>query len=175
MKIIKCEMKHLDALTKLYDKVTEYLVSHINYPKWTPGVYPGRESIREAIEKGIQYACFDVDKAVGAFILNEDPQGAYSEGEWVTDAEEGEFLVIHTLASDPECYGKGTGKRMVDFCIETAKECQKKAVRLDVVPDNIPARKLYEKMGFVFAGEKDLKRGIEEIPTFVLYEYPVKK
>lgn len=173
MNITKCEMCHLEALTELYDKVTAYLVENVNYPKWTKGVYPGKASIQTAIQNHVQYACFEGNKAIGAFILNEDPQGNYEVGEWQTDAQEGEYLVIHTLASDPECYGRGIGKLMIDYAIDEAKKRKKKAVRLDVVPDNVPARKLYEKKGFVFAGEKDLERGIEEIPVFVLYELPI--
>ncbi|MBR2955616.1 MAG: hypothetical protein IKC54_00275 [Clostridia bacterium] len=46
-----------------------------------------------------------------------------------------------------------------------------KGVRVDVVPGNFPARNLYEKMGFTYAGEKDLNRGYDHIPTFQLLEY----
>ena len=42
---------------------------------------------------------------------------------------------------------------------------------MDVVPDNYPAQKLYTRLGFTFAGEKDLERGIPEIPAFRLFEY----
>ena len=59
---------------------------------------------------------------------------------------------------------------MVKYCIDYAREHGFKAIRLDVVPENIPARRLYERLGFTFAGEKDLKRDIEDIPTFALYE-----
>jgi hypothetical protein len=41
---------------------------------------------------------------------------------------------------------------------------------VDIVPDNLPARKLYEKEGFTYAGDVDLERGIEEIPLFSLFE-----
>ena len=68
------------------------------------------------------------------------------------------------------CSSDLIGRFMVDYCTSKAQADGYKAVRLDVVPDNIPARKLYEKAGFRFAGEKDLQRGIEEIPTFALYE-----
>lgn len=46
-----------------------------------------------------------------------------------------------------------------------------KGIRLNVVPDNIPARRLYEKCGFKYVGDVDLERGIEEIPMFSMYEY----
>ena len=66
--------------------------------------------------------------------------------------------------------GNGIGKEMVRFCIEYAKEHGYKAVRLDVVPDNIPARRLYESCGFKYVGDVDLERDIPEIPLFSMYE-----
>lgn len=175
MQIRKCGMEDLEPVTALYDKATLYLAAHVNYPRWTPGVYPGRESVRQAIGQGVQYLAADEDGCVrGVFILNEDPQGDYSAGEWTQELARGEYLVIHTLAADPEYYGHGVGKEMVRWCLELAESRGYPAVRLDVVPENFPARRLYEKMGFRFAGEKDLKRDIAEIPVFALYEKAVK-
>lgn len=168
--IEKCTIKDLEAVSLFYDKVTAYLTENINYPKWVPGIYPGRESTGQAIEEGVQYVCRDGGRITGAFILNDDPQGDYSVGDWQEELSEGEYLVIHTLASDPESLHRGIGRQMVDYCICEAKERGCKAIRLDVVPDNTPARRLYERMGFHFAGERDLKRNIEEIPVFALYE-----
>ena len=157
LRIFKSDMEMLGALTEFYLGVTTYLDSHINYPKWTPGVYPGEESIRAAINAGTQYVCMEGDEIVGAFIYNADPQGAYENGDW-----EVELAVKH--------YGEGIGTKMVEFCIEKAKNEGYKAVRLDIVPENIPAKRLYEKAGFKYAGEKDLNRGFEDIPTFQLFE-----
>lgn len=170
MRIIKCTTKHLNSVSAFYDKVTEYLEKQINYPKWTQGNYPGTESTRQAIADDVQYACMDGDKVVGAFILNDNPQGDYNVGDWRVNLSQGEYLVIHTLATDPEIYRKGLGRYMVEYCIHTAKENGYKAVRLDVIPTNAPARRLYENMGFLFAGEKDLSRDIKDISTFALYE-----
>jgi len=168
--ITKCDMTHLDILADFYDKVTARLEAGINYPKWTRGVYPSRESIKKAIESGIQYICTADGEAVGAFILNHDPQGNYSAGEWKKPLQDGEYMVIHTLAVSPDCAHQGIGRFMIEYAIEQAKTEGCKAIRLDAVPDNIPARKLYEKAGFTFAGERDLDRGIEGIPLFALYE-----
>ena len=168
--IEKASLSHLDALTEFYDKVTDHLEATVNYPKWTKGVYPSRESIQRAIEDGVQYICTSDEKAVGAFILNRDPQGNYAAGEWTRNIPEGEYMVIHTLAVSPDCPRQGIGQFMIVYAIELAKVQGCKGIRLDVVPDNIPARRLYEKAGFTFAGEKDLKRDIPEIPLFALYE-----
>lgn len=170
MDIFKCGADHIDLLTEFYYDVTSYLVSHVNYPKWTHGVYPGKESISAAVHSDTQYACIDNGKIVGAFILNTDPQGDYSKGDWQLSLNDGEYMVIHSLAVSPRHYGKGIAIKMVRFCVETAASSGFRSVRLDVVPENLPAKRLYEKAGFVFAGEKDLNRGIADIPTFLLYE-----
>lgn len=170
IEIIKCDMSLHQKLTDFYFRVTAYLDSHINFPKWTHGVYPGHESIKSAIEDGGQYACISDGEIIGAFVLNDDPQGAYEKGDWEKPLEPGEFLVIHALAVRTDDYGKGIATKMVEYCIEKARDEGYKGIRLDVVPENYPARKLYEKAGFRFAGEKDLDRGYENIPTFQLFE-----
>lgn len=170
MNIFKCTKEQLDITAEFYDKVTEYLEKNINYPKWVHGEYPGRESTELAIENGEQYICTDGEKVVGAFILNNNPKGDYSAGDWSRELREYEYLVIHTLASDPEMYNGGIAKAMVKYCINTAKKQGFKALRLDVVPTNVPATGLYKSMGFTFAGRKDLLRNIEDIPMFDLYE-----
>jgi ribosomal protein S18 acetylase RimI-like enzyme len=171
LEIIKCTYDQLTEVGKLYDNVTKYLEEHVNYPKWTHGDYPSLASATIAHECGSLY-CVKLDgKIVCAFVLNNDPQGDYSVGDWKKFIPQGEYMVIHSLAVLDECKGMGIGQRVVKFCIETAKEQGYKGVRVDVVPGNFPARNLYEKMGFTYAGEYDLKRGIEHIPTFQLLEY----
>ncbi len=170
MRIYKCTMDDLEETAAFYDMVTKYLNEHINYPKWTRGEYPGYESTRAAIEAGEQYVCGEDGKIIGAFILNDDPQGDYGAGDWGEDLSRSEYMVIHTLAADPGKYGRGIGRAMTEYCVRTARERGYKAVRVDVVPTNYPAARLYESVGFTFAGERDLKRGIEAIPTFCLYE-----
>lgn len=170
MIIKRCDLSHLNILTDFYTNVVNYLVKTINYPRWTPGVYPCEKSIEDAIEKGFQYAAFDEDgEVLGAFVFNNDPAGNYDVGDWKKPLKSGQYMVIHTLATRIGSYGKGVATKMVEFCIQETKNKGYKSIRLDVVPDNYPAIKLYEKCGFVFAGEKDLQRGFEHIPTFCLY------
>ena len=46
MKIQKCEMSDLEAVSALYDKVTFHLTKTINYPKWRYGEYPCTDSVK---------------------------------------------------------------------------------------------------------------------------------
>ena len=169
MQLVKCKTKDLDDVADLYLKVVAHLKANVNYPKWSDD-YPSRQSVAQCIESGEQYACVQDGALVGAVVLNENPAGAYQKGEWRKNLAEGEYLVLHTLAVLPALTGKGLGGLIVDECVKLAKNLGYKAIRLDVVPDNYPAIKLYEGKGFTFAGEKDLQRGIPYIPSFCLYE-----
>lgn len=120
--------------------------------------------------KDCQFLCLDQEQIVGAFVLNTDPQGAYENAAWSRVLSQGKYMVCHTLAVAPFAQGRGVGRRMVEYCVEYAKRHGYQAVRLDVVPDNVPARRLYETCGFRYAGDVDLKRDIPEIPVFSMYE-----
>ena len=77
-------------------------------------------------------------------------------------------MLFYTL--DPDFHGSGIGKRIVTFCVDTAKKNGYKAIRLDIVPGNIPAKHLYEGFGFKYIGDEDVRPDIEHIPKFSLFE-----
>lgn len=56
--------------------------------------------------------------------------------------------------------------------ILTARTWKKiyRALRLDIVPSNFPAKKLYEACGFKFVGAADLGRTFSGVEQFCLYE-----
>ena len=82
----------------------------------------------------------------------------------------GAYMVLHTLAIEPNLQGQGLGSEIIRFCQEKAKGKGYLALRLDIVPENQPARIFYEKNGFSYAGNADLGRRIEGIPMFSLFE-----
>ena len=170
MKIRKCEIEDITAVGEFYDEVVKDLCENINYPKWTYKVYPSVDFARKMTLAGEQYVCLDGNKIVGAFVFNDDPQGAYENAKWSASLQRGEYGVCHAVAIEPSLQGKGLGKQIVEFCIQRAKALGYKAIRLDVVPSNLPALKLYLKCGFRYVGDADLKRGYKEIPVFSLLE-----
>lgn len=170
----KATMEDLDALTALYDRTVLHLQQTVNYPKWEYGIYPCRDSIASAIEKGEQYLCEEKGELLGAYIFNQDPKGAYEKGQWKQELAPEEFGVIHTLAVSPEARGRNVGKAMVNHAILEGGNRGYRALRMDVVPENLPAIRLYEKLGFTYAGTEDLERNHPEIPVFALYERALK-
>lgn len=174
MEIIKCTKDYIDKATKMYDDSTYFLSTHINYPLWTYKVYPSRSTVEDCTNNNTLYIALDNNEVLGAFKLNEDPEGDYDSASWSINLKQGEYLVIHALAVNPKVQGKGIAKLMLKKAIEIAKDNNYKAIRLDIVPTNIPAIKLYESVGFKYVGTIDLKRNIPDIPLFVLYELNIK-
>lgn len=166
---IRCRAEHCDAVTAMYARVLTELERTVNYPKWTKD-HPGADYVRDAIEKGKQFACVADGEILGAAVLNEDPEGNYAIGHWSEDLPEGAYLVVHILAVDPAWKNRGIGGFLVDGAVAFAKEQGYRAIRLDIVPDNLPAKRLYTSRGFVSAGQMDLRPEIKEIPIFELYE-----
>lgn len=171
MQVKLCEEKNVQRVGDFYNEVVLYLTQTVNYPKWQYKSYPSLQTVEAATRQGTQYLCLDSDKIVGAFVLNSDPQGSYGKAKWSKYIAEGSYLVIHSFATHPTVYRKGVGAKMLQFCLEKARELKMQALRLDVVPSNYPAKVFYEKHGFSFVEELDLNRGFEDIPTFCLYEY----
>lgn len=174
MKIILCNESHVNEVTDFYDKVTLYLEQNTNYPKWTYKQYPSLNSVKGAIENKTQYACYVDSRLIGAFVLNNDPQGRYDLGNWSRNLVKDEVMIVHTFATLPQLQKQGLGGQILDRIIDLAKSKGAKALRLDIVPTNTPAKRLYEKHGFTYVGEYDLRRGLDDIPTFCLYELNIQ-
>ena len=170
MKIIKCDETDIARTAQFYSMVVAYLDNHVNYPRWIKGVYPSEDSVREMTATGSQYICVESAKIIGAFALSDKPQGNFQKGHWKNELPDGSYMILYALAVDPHGVRKGLGSKIIRFAAEKAKEDGYKALRADIVPDNFPARKLFEKNGFEYAGDTDLGLDIGNIPAFSLYE-----
>lgn len=172
LEIRPCRLSEVAQVGAFYDEVVWDLVQHTNWPKWIYKEYPSVQYVRQMASNG-QFVCKLDGKLVGAFVLNEDPQGAYERANWSVNLQRGEYLVCHAVAVAVQQQGKGIGKQIVEFCKQFAKSHGYKAIRLDVVPTHIPAKKLYESCGFVYRGDVDLLRDFKDIPVFAMYEYNI--
>lgn len=85
-------------------------------------------------------------------ILNHNYNDKYKEIKWDKKLTDQEILVIHALGVHPCVIGRGIGKKMVYEAINIAKSSSIKAIRLDVLKSNEPAKKLYLSCGFKYCG-----------------------
>lgn len=171
MQIRKCVKEDIVPLGRYYDEEVKWLDAHdCNYPLWTYKGYPTENTVRWTIGEGTQFVCTEGDEILGSFMLNIDPLGAYEKAPWSVDLQQGEYMILHMLSVSHHHTGKGIAKAMTAFAKTYAKEHGYRAVRLDVVPTNTPAKKLYEGCGFHYVGDFDLEKGVEKIPLFSLFE-----
>ena len=89
MEIRICNGNDITAVGAFYDKVVMHLEQTINYPKWEYKVYPCEETVRSKVEVNQQYACWENNDIIGAFVLNENSLGKYENADWRIALSEG--------------------------------------------------------------------------------------
>lgn len=163
-----------EAVRNFYYDLIEAMKAWKYHPKWKKGVYPQEEELRRAIAQGEMRLAADEDnRIVGAMVLNHRESEGYDRAAWKTQAGPHEVMVIHLLCVAPQLGGQGIGKTLVRGAIREARRTGQKAIRLDVLVDNLPAQRLYRSMGFTFV--ERLKLFYEDTGwcDFDLYEYPI--
>ncbi len=63
---------------------------------------------------------------------------------------EGNVCELQKMYFLPEIRGIGLGRKMMDLCLEKAKECGYEQCYLETMPYMENARKLYKKVGFTY-------------------------
>ncbi len=170
IEIRKATETDLDRIGKLYEDICDYLEAHRNYPGWRKGIYPARNDAEKGLAaNGLYLACLG-QKAAGTIILNHEPEEGYQNGKWLTEDDYRHIYVIHTLAVHPDFLKRGIGTELLMFAEKLAREEYAASLRLDVVKENTPAKQLYQKCGYRFAGTVSLGYEAHGLPWFDLYE-----
>ena len=92
------------------------------------------------------------------------PGTSYAE---VSNGEEGEFRM---LAVAQEARGRGVGEALVRRCVDRARELGLTGVALSTQPSMGPAHRVYERLGFIRAPERDW----QPVPGIRLLAYPLR-
>lgn len=171
MIIKRAEPNQYDAVREFYHSVIDGLADMEYGAGWKKDIYPEPNYLKTSINKGELYIGLKEDKIIGAMVFNQDCNESYKEFQWPTQAEVHQVMVIHALGILPQYGGKGYGKKMVQFAIETAKKAQQRVLRLDVLKGNLPAEKLYLSMGFVYLHTLPMFYEDTGWTDYQLYEY----
>lgn len=148
MEIVKAEPMSYMTVRDFYNSLIDAMNAAGLIITWVKDVYPSLDFIKSSAEKGELYLCLEGDEIAAAMVLNHDCGEAYQEASWPTEAAESEVMIIHALGVHPIFGGKGIGAKMVEEAIRLAKEDGLKAIRLDVLEGNEPARRIYVNCGF---------------------------
>lgn len=172
LQIVQATQSHFEQIEELYKNVLEYLGTNVNYPGWKKDIYPTVVDIEEGIKNGTMYVATLDDRLAGSMILNHESDAAYQEVAWGVEANASEYLVVHTLLVDPVFYMSEfkVATRLMEFADDFGRNHEMKAIRLDVYENNVPAIKLYEKLGYNYISSVDLGYRGFGLENFRLYE-----
>ncbi|MCD7971635.1 MAG: GNAT family N-acetyltransferase [Candidatus Azobacteroides sp.] len=168
--IRKAVSEDLDVLEVFYEEVIDHLEATVNYPRWTKGIYPSRDTIEACIREGTLFILLIEGKIAGCIVLDQKQEKAMEQVEWGIKATPEEVLIIRTFAVHPRFMGQKLSLPVMDFVREYALSNGIKTIRLDVLEENIPAIKLYEKLGYTYKGTIDLGLPEPHPKWFKVYE-----
>ncbi len=153
-----------------YIDVIDHTAGIEQYARWEYGKHPTDEGLRSHIENGEMYLLTDQGRVAGMAVLVMGQGKEYEAVPWAEKLENDEVATLHLLAVCPEYRGRSLGSTILELACELAKQRGKKAMRLDVLESNLPARHLYEKAGFVYRGKQRWYAENTGWEDFLLYE-----
>lgn len=164
--------KDFEKIRNNYMDVIENTNGMETYARWKYGQHPTDEMLQGYIERQEMYEYRDKDDTVAGMVAITMYQSAdYKDISWERELQNDEVAVLHILAVAPAYQNKGIGRKMVLDAIRLAKMEGKKAVRLDALASNTPARHMYEGLGFLYRGTQMLYAENTGWTDFYFYEF----
>ncbi len=171
IKIRLAREEDIARVVEIYEDFLNFEAEHGTHTNWIKGVYPTENNARRGLDNNTLFVGEIDGKIVGSYVLNKVQPPEYQKIDWKWKFDENEIMVIHTLCIDVNLQGKGMGKAFVDFSLEHARKEGCKAMRLDTWEENIPAARLYEKLGFRYAGVTEFFFEQAILENLITFEY----
>lgn len=166
--------EEFEQVAALYDEMVADMAHSAFDPHWNRENHPSDAFLKQAVEHGQLIVCEYEGELAGALVLDSGGAQGYEGAPWPTDATAGEAAVIHLLCTLPRLQGKGLARALLKGALDVARKDGRRCVRLDILPDNLPAQKLYESEGFVRVADAALTYPDGTFDA-VLYECPLEK
>ena len=170
MQIRKAENDEFDDVRTFYHAMIDAMESLPFRPKWQKDVYPSKADLKTAIEEQTLYVGELDGSIIAAMVLNQKCSEEYDRAPWPHTLARDEFAVIHMLGVHRAYAGQGYAKDLVRHAAALARKNGLKAIRLDVLEGNVPAERLYERMGFQYIDTLQLYYEDTGRVAFRLYE-----
>ena len=171
MVIAKAPRDAFHEVRSFYHSLIDALEGAPYHPMWQKDIYPAPEELQSALDAQTLYLGRTGNRIAAAMVLNRNCNDAYRAVSWKTEIRQEDCLVIHMLGVHGEFAGRGYAREMVRYAIDFARSAEMKAVRLDVLKGNLPAERLYESLGFVYADTVSMFYEDTGWMDFKLYEY----
>lgn len=171
MKLTQATLADFDSVLAFYGDVMDRTPEIARYARWQKGKHPTPEGIKAFIEEESLYLRRENGLIIGAMAFPMHQGEEYHAIAWSRNVADDEVAVIHLLAVSPDYQGTGIGSEMVLEAIQLAKNQGMKAIRLDALASNIPAHRLYDRLGFVNRGVQHLYAENTGWTDFYFFEY----
>ncbi|MGW1454268.1 GNAT family N-acetyltransferase [Salegentibacter agarivorans] len=146
--IRKANLNDLREIKKLTEACAKALQQQ-NIFQWNEH-YPSLEKLQNDIEKQELYVFEEENMIIAIIVLTPNMDEVYRNINWLRKT--GNNLYVHRLATQPEFWGKGYARKMMDFAEEFAKNKNFTSIRLDTFSKNIRNQKFYEARGYTKLG-----------------------
>ena len=161
---------NLAVIREKYIEVIAHTKDMSIHARWIYGQHPTDAMIQSYIDRQEMYLFTDGQNVAGMTAITMYQGEDYHEIPWSQKLKDDEVASVHIFTVAPEYQGKGVSKRMMEAIISLAMEKGKKAIRLDALESNIPARHMYEKLGFAYRGKQNLFAENTGWTDFLYYE-----
>lgn len=163
----------LATVRENYIEVIEHTKDMNIHARWIYGLHPTDSMIQSYIDRQEMYLFMDGKNIAGMIAVTMYQGEDYHEVLWSQDLKDDEVACLHILAVPPAYQGKGVSKKMMAEIISFINENGKKALRLDVLASNTPARRMYERLRFEYRGKQNLYAENTGWTDFLFYEFSV--
>ncbi|SDR88839.1 Acetyltransferase (GNAT) family protein [Gillisia sp. Hel1_33_143] len=113
--------------------------------------YPSLKKLEFDVDHNELFVLENYDKLLGIIVLTHIMDEEYIPISWLTANSKN--LYIHRLATDPATWGKGYGKKLMNFAEDFARENNYESVRLDTFSQNKRNQRFYEARGYQKLGD----------------------
>ncbi|MGN0039226.1 MAG: GNAT family N-acetyltransferase [Coriobacteriales bacterium] len=198
LKAVLAREGDLPGIVELYQSVIDAVAGTEHDVFWELGKRPTLEDLQAAVSAGEMLLCVPAAPAVpggaeeqpggvnaarprpdaelpaiiGAAVLNNVQAQGYEQVPWVRDESFGGVFCLHLFCVHPQLARQGVGSRFLQLVLAEARRRGAASLRLDVLPNNLPAQRLYKRNGFIDHGFYHLYYGEGLLTDFFLMEYP---
>lgn len=149
IKIRKGLPSDIPAISDIYNAIHDEIENGRFNMKWYRDMYPTQSWAEEHISEGDLYIMEDGQKGiVASAVINHTALPEYHTGKWYQPENYDKILVIHTLVVHPGHTRCGYATKLIHFYEQMAASEGCNRLRLDTQAIDLPARKLYKKLGY---------------------------
>lgn len=168
-KIILAAPEDFPRVRAFYHSIIDEMQHLPWFPCWEKEVYPTDDSLRGYINRG-EMRLLTIDGEIAAAAALDNDLDCGDEISWPSGASEGEYATLNMVAVHPRFARQGLGKQIVSHLMNLAREQGLRALRLDVVDINEPAKRLYTGLGFRYVSSTTTVFDDGSSLNFDLYE-----